>query len=165
VSWLTPKIQLTFGLVTIVMVVMVFASWLNLLPSRQNADGEARGRLCDAVAVSVLGPLKKNQRSEVQAIVSQIAVRNPEINSIAVRAKTGQLITSTENHQEFWTADEGSVQKFSVPLLDGKRQWAQLEFAFIPGASIEKNFWGLSNFSWLLVFVSTSIGFGRRWTS
>ena len=158
VSWLTPKIQLTFGLVTIVLVVMVFASWLNLLPAHQNADGEARGRLCDAVAVSILGPLKNGQRFEVQSIISQIADRNTEINSIAVRTKTGKLVASTQSHEKFWTADEGSIQKFSVPLLDGHRHWAQMEFAFIPGAFVEKNYLGLSNFSRLLVFVSTSIG-------
>ena len=115
VSWLSPKIQITFGLVAIVLVVMVFASWLHLLPSNQEVNDRSRSQLCDAIAVSILEPLQRGERNKVASILETIASRNPNISSLGIRDGNGLLVSGTDDHAICW-ANDSDVKKLSIPL-------------------------------------------------
>ena len=156
VSWLSPKIQITFGLVAIVLVVMVFASWLHLLPSNQEVNDRSRSQLCDAIAVSILEPLQRGERNKVASILETIASRNPNISSLGIRDGNGLLVSGTDDHAICW-ANDSDVEKLSIPLRGGGGQnWGQIEFAFASSTDDGSKVLGLSKFTWLLGFVSTS---------
>ena len=155
-SWLSPKIQITFGLVSIVLVVLVFASWLNFLPSSERVDVQARAQLRDAIAVSILDPIRNGQHGRVDSLVDAFVTRNPEIVSIGVRAKNGALINATSEHAMWWGKGYKTVDEQPVPLAVGDNNWGQIEFVFLSSDSAVTNFLGFSNFSWMLIFVSTS---------
>ena len=155
-SWLSPKIKITFGLVAIVMLVMVSASYVNLLPSKQSHDVRARAQLCDAVAVSVLEPLQKHESAKVDALVETIVQRNPDMLSIGIRSANGRLVSHAGEHAKCWEATSGVEKLSPMPLMNGNHSWGQIEFTFKQLSKSEGNYLGLSDFSWLLIFVSTS---------
>ena len=156
-SWLSPKILITFRLITIVLVVMLFASWLNLLPSAETIDARNRAKLCDTIAVSIVEPLRNNQRDRLDTLVNAIVSRNPDILSIGVRGSNGLLVNTTTEHVKWWRTKNKAVDELSVPLEAGSQTWGEIEFVFV-ARSEAKNYFGLSNFSWLLIFVSASAG-------
>ena len=156
-SWLSPKIIITFRLITIVLVVMLFASWLDLLPSTETIDARNRSQLCDAIAVSIVEPLRSNQQDRLDSLVDAIVSRNPEILSIGVRGSDGLLVNTTTEHRKWWRNKDKAVDELSVPLEAGNQIWGEIEFVFESRAEA-KNFFGFSNFSWLLIFVSASAG-------
>ena len=138
------------------MLVMVFASSLNLIPSKQSHDVRTRGQLCDAIALSVLCPLQKKQNAEVNALIKAFVERNQDILSIGIRSANGQLISRAGNHDKCWEATSG-VEKFApIPLMNGRHSWGQIEFAFKESPKSAQNYFGLSDFSRLLIFVATS---------
>ena len=135
---------------------MVLASYVKLLPSKQSHDIRARAQLCDVIAVSVLGPLQKQQSAKVDALVETIVQRNPDMLSIGIRSANGRLVSHAGEHTKCWDATSG-VQKLSpILLMNGNHSWGQIEFTFKQLSKSEGNYLGLSDFSWLLIFVSTS---------
>jgi len=136
--------------------VLVFASWLNFFPSGAKI-AQSRDQLCDAIAVSIAGPLQNRQQDRVDALVSEFSTRNPDIISIAVRSTGGTLIHATSEHAKWWGTGDVLVDEKQVSLSNGSLEWGQIEFVFVSNGSSKANFLQLSNFTWLLVFVSTSI--------
>ncbi len=155
-SWLSPKIQITFGLVAIVMVVMIGASWLKLLPSAQTNDGQARKHLCDAIAIAILEPLQQNQPAKVDSILNAIVQQIPEVLSIGIRFKNGQLVNNVNGHAEIWDSGRGVDRLPPVPLTVGDLNWGCIEFAFVQQSQKEGNSLGLSDSAWLMIFVGAS---------
>ena len=138
------------------MLVLVFASYVKLLPSKQPHDARGRSQLCDVVALSVLEPLQKHQSAKVDALLEAIVQRNPDIISIGIRSANGQLVNRAGEHDKCWAAI-GVVDKFPpMPLMNGRHNWGQIEFTFQRLSNSEGNFLGLSDFAWLLTFVATS---------
>ena len=156
-SWLSPKIKLTFGLVSIVLIVLMFASWLNFLPSAERLESKAREKLREAIAVSILDPLRDGQQDRVDSLASAFVARNPEILSIGVRSKNGKLVNTTSEHAKWWGKENNAVNQSHFRLKVGDQDWGQIEFVFVPSNSAKTNTLGLSNFLWLLIFVSTSV--------
>ena len=138
------------------MLVMVSASYVNLLPSKQSHDVRARAQLCDVVAVSVLEPLQKHESAKVDALVETIVQRNPDMLSIGIRSANGRLVSHAGEHAKCWEATSGVEKLSPMPLMNGNHSWGQIEFTFKQLSKSEGNYLGLSDFSWLLIFVSTS---------
>ena len=138
------------------MFVMVSASYVNLLPSKQSHDVRARAQLCDAVAVSVLEPLQKHESAKVDALVETIVQRNPDMLSIGIRSANGRLVSHAGEHAKCWEATSGVEKLSPMPLMNGNHSWGQIEFTFKQLSKSEGNYLGLSDFSWLLIFVSAS---------
>ena len=145
------------ALVSIVLVVLMVASRLNFLPSADRIDAQARAQLCDAIAVSIVDPLKNGQASRVDHLVNEFVNRNPAIVSIGVRSTGGQLVNSASEHARWWGTGNKAVEETAVSLDVGDRSWGQVEFVFVSRDSSATNFLGISKFSWLLIFVSTSV--------
>ena len=155
-SWLSPKIQITSGLISILLVVLAVASCFKFWPSAERLEAQARAQLRYAIAVSIAEPLRQGKRDQVNSLVNNFATRNPEILSIGVRTNNGSLLNTTSEHKNLWGKKNKAVEEQTVPLDIGNQKWGDVEFVFVSGDSAATNFLGLSNFSWLTIFVSTT---------
>ena len=120
-------------------------------------EARSRAQLRYAIAVSVAEPLRRDQQTRVDLMVTDYVSRNPEILSIGVRSKNGILVNATSEHAKWWGTDSKIVEQRNVPLDIGSQSWGQIEFVFVSSDSSATNFLGLSNFSWLLIFVATTV--------
>ena len=138
------------------MLVLVAASYLKLLPAEQSHDVKTRSQLCDVVALSVLDPLQKKQVRKVDALVESIVARNPDMLSIGIRSTNGRLISQAGEHDKSWTATSGVEKLPPLTLRNGGHDWGQIEFTFKQLYTSKGNHLGISDLSWLLIFVAAS---------
>ena len=104
----------------------------------------------------MVGPLRDGQRDRVDALAGAMVARNPNLLSIGVRSEDGVLINATSEHGEWWGKHSSEVDEKAVSLDVGETSWGRIEFVFTSDQSSVTNFFGLSNFSWLLIFVSAT---------
>lgn len=157
--WFSPRIQMTIGLLGIVML----AYWLGtaihdrFVPSRESAELEARISSCESLAVASSLLIQENEFLLLEDYINQMVVRNPHFRSIGVRSRTGKLVVSTKNHKAVWSdPDLSEKEKFSPGLFSGNRRWGQIEYTF---ESSETPWFSTALLRDLLMLGMTGIGF------
>ena len=135
---------------------MLVASWLNLLPSAERIDLQSRAQLGDVISVAIIGSLRDDQPEQVDLLMDEFVRVNRDIVAIGVRSRNDQLINKTSDYAALWAQGNEAFDQETVPLEVNGQKWGQIEFVFVSSDSSATNYLGLSNFSWLLVFVSTS---------
>ena len=157
--WLSPKIQMTIGLLGIVML----AYWLGTAIQGRflavRGDAELRMRVSSSESLAVASSLliQENQFLLLQNYIDQMVLRNRHFRSIGVRNRLGKLVVSTDNHEDIWSdPDVSSKEKFNPGLFSGNRRWGQIEYTF----NAKKTAWFSSDlFRDLFVLAAAGIGF------
>ncbi|MEL7499694.1 MAG: ATP-binding protein [Planctomycetota bacterium] len=159
-SWLSTKIQITLGLVGIMLLVFICATVLQLVPSEENVRYRTRAELCESTAVPAAIMIRRSDFVSLQKILDQVAARSTEIQSIGLRNPDHRLLAATPNHDEFWTNETASnLNRQVIPLKSGKIKWGDLEFSFVPiTASQSGIFANFSPWTRLATFMSAMSG-------
>ena len=120
----------TFLLISLIMV----ASYLRLIPDRVGAIREGHAALAEAIAanssVSTLQPV----RSPPARINSNLASRNPDILSVALRrapmAKLSSRSAITSNIGVICPDEHSTDSQVQVPIWSGKARGGRIEFRY-----------------------------------
>ena len=131
--WITPRIQMTVGLLGIVMLVYWLGTALHsrFVPSRESAALKARISICESLAVTTSLLIQENEFLLLEDYIDQMMERNPIFRSIGVRNRTDKIIVSTPNHKAAWADPNLSdKERFNPGLYSGNRRWGQIEYTF-----------------------------------
>ena len=77
--FLTPKLQLTLGLIGILSMVLQAAFLAGLLPSSENSERAKRAELAESIAISTSLMIQNQQHSALQSLIRQSTERNNSI--------------------------------------------------------------------------------------
>ena len=133
--WITPRIQMTVGLLGIVMLVYWLATALHgrFVPSHETAALKARISICESLAVTTSLLIQENEFLLLENYLNQMMDRNSQFRSIGVRNRVDKLVVSTPTHKAAWhDPDLGDGDRFNPGLFSGNRRWGQIEYTFHP---------------------------------
>ena len=99
---LSVKARLTVGLVGILSSVLLFASFLGLVPSYQRALLDGRARTCELIAVNTSALANHVTTEQLSAVIQATVKRNDDILSAAVRRQDGTLLVVAGEHETLW---------------------------------------------------------------
>lgn len=131
--WITPRLQMTIGLMGIVMLVYWLGTAIHshFVPTREAVELKARISICESLAVTSSLLIQENEFVLLKDYIHQMMARNPDFRSIGVRNRADKLVVSTPEHKSVW-ADPNLEEKdrFNPGLFSGERQWGQIEYTF-----------------------------------
>lgn len=161
-NWLNNRINLTFGLVGIIVLTAICANVLGLVPSEEHAQHVTRARLCESTAVSASMLIRRNDFVALRALLRQMTERCQTVQSIGLRTADDRLIAATNNHAEHWARPvQSKWERQIIPLQTDTSEvdWGDLEFTFVPVSSENAGLIaGLTPTTRLLTFVCAMTG-------
>jgi diguanylate cyclase (GGDEF)-like protein len=159
IRFLSPRLQVSIGLLSLTVSLIFIASALGLLPSEGRAEAVARARLSGALAVQLASLASRNDAAAVQETIDSVVARSPDILSIGIRDAEGNLTASSKDHVQHWQdppANLSTPTHVQVPLLNGDTPAGRIEIAFV--ALVDSMVFGLP--SKLLIFIGFIAGAG-----
>ncbi|MDB5999320.1 MAG: arcB 7 [Rhizobacter sp.] len=141
---LSSRFHLATGLSSLVVTLVLAATYLGLVPDRDTAVRAGRIALSEAMAVTASTIIEDGTtlETEPEALAKRlgdtlgfVAKRNPAMLSVGVRSVDGRLVASVGEHAGAWKPLRGNLStdtEVSVPLLQGREQWGSVELRFMP---------------------------------
>jgi diguanylate cyclase (GGDEF)-like protein len=151
--FLSPKLQVSIGLLSLTVSLIFIASSLGLLPDEGRAEAQARATLSGALAVQLASLASRNEAAAVQETIDSVVARSPDILSVGIRDADGKLTASSNDHASIWRdppAGMSTPTHMQVPLLNGDAPAGRIEIVFRPLAG-DSMIFGLQ--SKLLIFI------------
>ena len=151
---LSPKLQISIGLVSLTISLIFIASSLGLLPNEEKAQLQARATLSGALAIQLASVASRNDAAAIEDTIDAVVTRSPDVLSIAIRDADGKPIAASRDHATHWRDQpdgKSTATHVQVPLLNGEASAGRIEIAFRPLAG-SATWFGLP--SSLLIFVA-----------
>ena len=134
-----PTLWLSFGLVSLTLALALTAYMLGLIPDGYKAEIESRAKVAESLAVQLAGAVNRNNNVTLHETINSVVNRNSDINSVAIRGVSNNLIVFAGDHEKHWISSSdgrSTPTHVSVPLLgvNGNPQ-GSIEIAFGPASS------------------------------
>jgi PAS domain S-box-containing protein len=130
---LSAKFHIAMGQAFIVVSLLLSALYLELIPDQTAEIRNSRASLAETIAINSSALIYQKDLQRLKANLELIVTRNNDIQSAAIRYKTGKLIVSINNHEQLWEKleDEYSTDsQLLVPLWAGKKKWGVIELKY-----------------------------------
>src|SRR5439155_20535097 len=101
----TTRISLTLAFMTVSL--LLAADLVRLVPDVIGAELRGREALCEAVALQSSEQVVRGDVAGVETALRQIAARNKDVLSVAVRRIDGTIVTEIDGHSRNWTLPPG----------------------------------------------------------
>ncbi|MEM7068638.1 MAG: EAL domain-containing protein [Pseudomonadota bacterium] len=114
---------------------LLMADFFGIIPNPNDEKLKARSRLSESLTVQLSSAASRNDTQAINDTIASIVLRDPTMNSIAMRNSDGQAIAMTKDHARFWELEEDSLSTSTnvhVPLYDGDVYWGRVEIAYSP---------------------------------
>ena len=134
---LNTRTYISLGLASIVSTFLLAASFLGLIPDRQEAVRAGRLALAESVAASSAALLSSDDPGRLEDVLRFIQKRNPDLRSIGLRTRDGRLVLAVGEHARNWVPmdrTDPSDAQVRVTLYAGDQPWGQLEMRHEPTA-------------------------------
>ena len=82
IRFVSPRLQVSIGLLSLTVSLIFIASSLGLLPNEGKAEAQARATLSGALAVQLASLASRNEAAAVQETIDSVVDRSPDILSI-----------------------------------------------------------------------------------
>ncbi|MDX1451963.1 MAG: ATP-binding protein [Oleiphilaceae bacterium] len=131
----SPRTRIALGLVSMVVCLLIAASYLGLFPNRHAAVLEGRAALAETVAVNSSVFITRNDLRRMEANLELMVKRNNQLLSAAVKNEAGKTLVEIGEHDMHWEAVEGGLStdaQITVPIFEGDSPWGRIELRFIP---------------------------------
>lgn len=94
----------------------------------------ARVRLCEQVAVSCSEFVSRGDAKGMGVVLEALALRNPEVLSVAWRNQSGRIAWHRGPHENLWRMSGQNLEKncLFVPILQGSQEQGRIEMVFKP---------------------------------
>jgi diguanylate cyclase (GGDEF)-like protein/PAS domain S-box-containing protein len=127
------SLRLAVALVCVGASLILGAHWLGFIPDSGPITMRARESLSEAIAVNSAAHIRKQQWRDLQATLTTLVDRNPDLLSVGIRSDLGSLRIDTGHHHEIWSdreAQRGRISTFQVPITLNRRPWGEVELCF-----------------------------------
>ncbi|MFK8114693.1 MAG: response regulator [Rubripirellula sp.] len=144
------RLRISFVLVALMTGTLLFASAWGFFPNEQREVLRGRAKLCESLAISGTAMASGDSFRELDVALTSIVSRDDQIISIGLRATGGELLVSTELHNQTWKPrSENTAEQMTVPIFRHGEQYGKLEVAFVStGGFLGLNYWAPA---WLLI--------------
>lgn len=154
---ISPIKRLTLGLVFMTITLVLSAQMLGLLPVEQELQLKTRKILTESLAIQITQFPSHLRLARSKGILETLVKRNPEINSAAIRYKSGILLIEAGKHQNYWLlnpSEPSTSEQIQIPIFSGGEIWGNMELRYAPIAS--SNYFGLqvNNRLLLIIFIA-----------
>ena len=114
----TVSLRLAVALVCVGVSLIMGGQWLGLIPNADRIHLESRASRCEAISIQSALLIRDGRWDELNAVLSAIAQRNADLESIGVRGMDGKLIVDTGGHTANWTRQSNvdGVDAIHVPM-------------------------------------------------
>ncbi|MCA9125482.1 MAG: response regulator [Planctomycetales bacterium] len=133
---ISARNRISIALVGIVVSILVAGKMLGLIPDHEEIALRERARFCESLALSSTALLSSGGDSRGLHSLFQVVVqRHEDLRSAGLRSSSGELIVSSEDHDQLWELPEGEVSNTNfmfVPLRDSNTDWGRLELTYAP---------------------------------
>jgi PAS domain S-box-containing protein len=130
----SPLVWISFGLTSLTLSVMLAGDALvNLVPNRDRQDFEYRRDVAEALAVQYSALAEHDRVETIKLSMERFAERNPDIRSLALILKDGNVLAQIGDHAHIWvqpSGDASSLEFLQVPIFAGDQPWGVLQVAF-----------------------------------
>lgn len=133
--WLSPKLQLSLGLVSLTVSLILVAASLGLLPNEERAELEQRGVTATALAVQLAVLASRDDTAAIKDTIDVVVSRSPAILSIAIRDAHGNILAGSDRHLTHWRElpdGKSTATHIQVPLFNDDTPAGRIEIAFRP---------------------------------
>lgn len=127
--------RIVLGLVSLAVSVLLACGLFGLIPNPDLTEQRDRRVFCESTAVSFMAMAPRMEMAMMKELLQQISARHPEITSVGVRRKSGELVLHTGSHPYEWKSTGQTPideREFIVPITANAESWGQLEIAFEP---------------------------------
>lgn len=148
-SRVRPSFKLAIVLAWLSLTGVMAAQWLGVLPDVHSRVLAQRIALCENLAVNCSLFLAAERKDAIAVSLEELRLRGGDVISAAVRRADGVTLAKAGDHDAAWllkSSSESTENQVRVPLLQGKKQWGELEVVFRPIQV--KWFFGLVDRSW-----------------
>jgi PAS domain S-box-containing protein len=153
-----PLMRISFSLTCLTLgIVLTGDTLVGLSSGSLSATAEYRKTLSEALAVQYSHLAGRNHSDTIQAGLSLLIERNPQILSAAIQLASGGTFAQAGDHQRHWTPIEGghsSIDQIQVPIFNGDAPWGTLQIAFQPVAESQNPWSFVHPWSRLILFVA-----------
>ena len=130
-SWTALKIQLTLGLVGIVLLVYSAATLIQIVPTGHDGRMVDRNQFCQSLAITCAKLVPRQDMVLLQNIFDDLLKVNPELNSIGFRNSRNRLVLTAGPHPQSWDEPIApETDRHLVALDKGGVEWGAVEFTF-----------------------------------
>jgi len=133
--FLNPRVYIALGLVSLAASVLLASAALGLFPDREAAIRDGRITHAEALAGGSIALIVSGDRASLYSLLKFVIKRNPDIESVAVRAADGNILAAAGEHEAYWNGTtRGAVSdtQMKMPIMDGSKRWGQLELRYRP---------------------------------
>lgn len=140
---LSSVFRIVVGLVSLAISNLLIAGLLGLIPNPATTAQRQRAAFCESTAISFMALAPRTTVEEIRETLATIASRQPDLESMAVRKSTGELVVTIGHHQKSWesvSSTPANGREFIVPISSNGEVWGGLEVRFAP---VRSGPWGL----------------------
>lgn len=132
-SRISSTFRIVIGLVSLTMSSLLVAGLVGLIPNTVMSVQKSRASFCESTAISFMAMAPRMSAEQIRLTLQNIAVRQPDLESLAIRKNSGDMVVEIGAHQAIWEST-GSIpqtdREFVVPILANGQPWGRLEVRF-----------------------------------
>ena len=98
----TAKFHIALGEAFLVISILLAAFYLGLVPDRDGAIRDGRVALAETIALNSSYQIEQADNSSLEAVLSMVVKRNPDIFSVSIRKHDGESLVTIGDHQMHW---------------------------------------------------------------
>lgn len=163
--FLSSSVRIVLGLVSLSVSALLIAGLMGLIPNVGPSAQKNRTAFCEAAAVSFMALAPRMNHEQITQTFDSIRNRNSEVECLAVRRASGEVIISSGDHASLWSSigDRPSdSREFIVPILAAGEHWGQLEVRFVeiaqgPLGAVMRPEFSLAIFVGTILFATFSV--------
>ncbi len=132
-SGISSLARIVMGLACLTISGLLVAGLLGLIPDPADSIRKSRAAFCETAAISFTTLAPHMDISQIQAALKEISSRQTDLNSLAIRRTSGEMIVEIGQHADSWqTTPDRALESFEflVPIATSGQKWGQLEARF-----------------------------------
>ncbi len=138
---LTPAVRISIVLVLFTLSLLLAAdSIFKFSEDSTNTLVEKRKTLCETLAYQASFLIGKGEEETLTELISVTVDTNPDVLSMGLHDKSGQVSIVTGNHEKEWIEqeeDQSTLTQVQLPVFDGNQRWGTLQVRFKAGTLFE----------------------------
>lgn len=136
---ISPALRLSFSVTLLILSIISASAALGLLPDSVRTHLQARARVAEALTIQLAAAATRKDFATIRETISALVQRDPEVKSIAIRARDGATVAASPEHAKLWEGadpDRSTQTHVRVPVADGASIWGTVEIVFAPYGDI-----------------------------
>ncbi|MCP5143389.1 MAG: EAL domain-containing protein [Gammaproteobacteria bacterium] len=131
----SPVIRLSLALAMMTSGLLLVADLVGIFPNQRAVMLDARKTVSESIAIQTVAAVESGETDMLSEVMNSVTARDPSVKSMALRDKSGAIVTAAGDHDKFWTSKTGEASnetQVQVPVYNGENRWGTLELAFTP---------------------------------